>query len=346
MQGKLVVNPPIIGAKMHGLEIGSRGQVAFASRLEPAWHNLGTVFEGELTTSEMLRLAHLSNWNVRLELLERKGRVSKDMFEVIRTNPFDGLDDSLGIVAARYKVVQNEELFAFGDGILAGGGTWETAGSIKDGTQVFGSLRIGREVLVGDSDVTNMYLLVNTSHDGSLAVQASVTPVRVVCQNTLNFALRNGVKQTFKMRHTQTIEGRMAAAREALNITFAYADEFEREMNELFRTECTKNQFDELIKTIYGDRPAENVKGSQVKWDGKRDLLMGIFTDTGDGPKTTQSLAGTMAGALNALTERLDWYRMPRKGEVDNLFAAASGFDPVINAEKNKIRKAVLSLAA
>ncbi|AXH66751.1 hypothetical protein SEA_STARPLATINUM_272 [Streptomyces phage StarPlatinum] len=333
---------------MHGLEIGSRGQVAFASRLEPAWHQLGTVFDGELTTSEMLRLAHLSDWNVRLELLERKGRTKKSAFEVIRTNPFDGEADSLGIVAERYKVVQNEELFAFGDGILAGGGTWETAGSIKDGTQVFGSLRIGREVLVGDDDVTNMYLLVNTSHDGSLAVQASVTPVRVVCQNTLNFALRNGVKQSFKMRHTQTIEGRMAAAREALNITFAYADEFEREMNELFRVQCTKDKFDEMFAAIYGERPKENVKGSQVKWDNKRDLHMGIFTDTGDGPKTTQSLAGTMAGALNAFTEFKDWYRMPRKGEVDNLFAAASGFDPVTNTEKNKIRKVVLgySLAA
>ncbi|UMO76194.1 hypothetical protein SEA_TOMAS_258 [Streptomyces phage Tomas] len=330
---------------MHGLEIGTRGQVAFATRKDPAWHMLGTVFDGELTTSEMLDVSHLSNWGVYLEALARKGRTKKNMFEVMRTNPFDGELDSLGIVAERYKVVQNEELFAFGDGILAGGGTWETAGSIKDGTQVFGSLKIGREIKVGDDDVTNLYLLVNTSHDGSTAVQASVTPVRVVCQNTLNFALRNGVKQQFKMRHTQTIEGRMAAAREALNISFAYADEFEKEMNELFKVSCTKDQFDKIIGELYA-RPEKDVKGSMVKWETKRDLLMGIFTDTGDGPKTTQSLAGTMAGALNALTERIDWYRMPRKGEVDNLFIAASGFDPVVNAEKNKIRKAVLALAA
>jgi hypothetical protein len=73
---------------------------------------------------------------------------------------------------------------------------------------------------------------------------------------------------------------------------------------------------------------------------------MGIFTDTADGPKTTQSLTGTMAGALNALTERIDWYRMPRSGNVDNLFISASGFDPVVNAEKNRLRKLVLGLAA
>ena len=330
---------------MHGLEQGSKGQVAFASRNEPAWHQLGTVFSGELSTTEMLDLAHLSNWNVRLSPLTRQGRTSKNMFEVLRDNPFDGQTDALGIVAERYKVIQNEALFGFGDGILAGGGTWETAGSIKEGTQVFGSLRIGREVVIGDGDVTNMYLLVNTSHDGSTAVQASVTPVRVVCQNTLNFPLRNGVKQQFKMRHTQTVEGRMAQAREALKLTFAYADEFEREMNALFAVQCTKDKFDSIIEAAY-PKPEKDVKGSMVKWEGKRDTLMGIFTDTADGPKTTQSLTGTMAGALNALTERIDWYRMPRSGNVDNLFISASGFDPVVNAEKNRLRKLVLGLAA
>ncbi|QGH76512.1 hypothetical protein SEA_DAUBENSKI_246 [Streptomyces phage Daubenski] len=210
---------------------------------------------------------------------------------------------------------------------------------------VFGSLSISRDIVIGDNDVTKMYLLVNTSHDGSVAVQASITPVRVVCQNTLNFALRNGVKQQFKMRHTQTIEGRMAQAREALNITFAYADEFEREMTALAAAKCTKDQFDALIADLY-PRPEKDVKGSMVKWESKRDILMGIFTDTGEGPKTTQSLGGTMAGALNALTERIDWYRMPRGGNVDNLFIAASGFDPVVNVEKNRIRKAVLALAS
>lgn len=337
---------------MHGLEQGSKGQVAFATRNEPAWHNLGTVFDGELSTAEMLDLAHLSNWNVRLESVKDvMGLVSDsydfvtEPFMVVRTNPFTGRNDVLATVGERYKVVQNDELFGFGDGILAGGGTWETAGSIRDGRVVFGSLSISRDIVIGDDDVTKLYLLVNTSHDGSVAVQASITPVRVVCQNTLNFALRNGVKQQFKMRHTQTIEGRMAQAREALNITFAYADEFEREMTMLAATSCTKDKFDTLIQDLY-PKPEKDVKGSMVKWEGKRDLLMGIFTDTAPGPKTTQSLAGTMAGALNALTERIDWYRNPRGGNVDNLFIAASGFDPVVNAEKNRIRKAVLALAA
>jgi len=333
---------------MHGLEIGSKGQVAFATRAEPAWHNLGTVFDGDLTvtTREMLNLAHLSGWDVRLNPVPTEARDTREYFEVLRTNPFDGLADRLAIVGERYKVIQNEGLFDFGDEILAGGGQWESAGSIKDGRVVFGSLKIDRSVVLdpsGAADTTNLYLLVNTSHDGSVSVQASITPVRVVCQNTLNFAL-SGVKQSFKMRHTQTVHGKMLAAREALGLTFQYADAFQAEAEALFAASVTKDKFDKIIKAVYPE-PEKDVKGALKRWENKRDTLMGIFTGSNqDAPDTSIGVAGTGWGALNALTERIDWYRSPRGGNVNNLFAAASGFDPVVNAEKNKIKAAVKAL--
>jgi len=98
----------------------------------------------------------------------------------------------LGVVGERYHVLQNEDLFSFGDNILDGGGRWETAGSLKGGRVVFGSLALERETVLdpnGVADVVKTYLLINTSHDGSIAIQASITPVRVVCANTLNVAL-------------------------------------------------------------------------------------------------------------------------------------------------------------
>ncbi len=70
----------------------------------------------------------------------------------------------------------------------------------------------------GANDETKLYLIVWTSHDGSVAVQAAVTPVRVVCQNTLNLAMRNA-KQSFKIRHTQSVEGRIQVAQGNLNMT-------------------------------------------------------------------------------------------------------------------------------
>lgn len=329
----------------HALESGANGEVAFASLREPAWHGLGTVFESEVTTSEMLRLAHLDNWNVRLESVSNlvpDYNFVTDSFMVVRDNPFEsGQRDVLATVGQRYKVVQNDDLFAFGDNLLDGA-RWETAGSIKDGRVVFGSLALERETVLdpnGVADVVKSYLLVHTSHDGSTAVQASVTPTRVVCQNTLNMALR-GVKQTYKIRHTQTVDGKIAAAREALGLAHAYMDEFDILAQSMIQTEITKATFDKIVAAAY-PRPEKDAKGAVSKWANKVDQIEDIWTSD-----TTNMIATTAWGAYNAMTERLDWFRTGRGTRAaENAMAAASGFDPVTNAEKGRLLSIVRDLA-
>ena len=310
---------------------------SFVSLREPAWHGLGTVISEPVPTAEMLDLANLSHWNVRVEdMVMPDGYTTKNpAFMVVRDHPEDGHPDVLATVGGRYVPVQNEELFAFADNILREheDTRWETAGSIKDGRVVFGSLALDREIVLdpnGVADKVNTYLLVNTSHDGSVAVQASVTPVRVVCQNTLNAALR-GVKQSYKIRHTQTVDGRIAAAREALGLAYAYVDKFETEAKAMIQTEITKAQFNSILNLAY-PMPEKDSKGSMKKWETKVDLIEDIYV----GP-TNNMIAGTAWGAYNALTERLDWYRKSRGGNQENILAAASGFDPVTNTEKARL---------
>ena len=282
---------------------------SFASLRQPAWHGLGTILTDEVNTLEMLEAAHLDNWNVRCEEVILPGRSHRQHFATVRTNPFDGEADVLGVVGERYKVLQNEELFAFGDNILDGA-RWETAGSIKNGTVVFGSLALERETIIdknGVGDRVNSYLLVHTSHDGSLAIQASITPVRVVCQNTLNMAVGargKSAKQSFRIRHTQTVSGKII-------ITAAYP------------------------------KPEVDSKGSVTKWENKIDVLNDIYK----GP-TQVGIKGTAWGAYNAMTERLDWFRNPRGGNAENALAAASGFDPATNSEKNRLLSVVRELIA
>ena len=315
---------------------------SFASLREPAWHGLGTILDHEVSTSEMLEVAHLAGWNVRLEDIDLPGRSHKNYFAVTRTNPYDEGADVLGVVGERYKVLQNEDLFSFADNMLDGG-RWETAGSIKNGTVVFGSLALDREVVLDESgvgDKINTYLLVHTSHDGSLAVQASVTPVRVVCQNTLNAAL-SGVKQSYKIRHTQTVNGKVAAAREALGLANAYLDEFEKEAQTLIQKEITADTFFDIIKAAYPE-PDKDVKGSLTKWTNKVDTLWDIY----QGDTVAQAgIMNTAWGAYNTLTERLDWFRNPRGGNAEGVLAAASGFDAATNAEKNRLLKVVKAVA-
>jgi len=293
----------------HELET-QNGKTSFASFREPAWHGLGTVFTEEKTTTEMLSAANLNGWNVRLEDLETPTHLTSDKAYqyVLRTNPTDNSQtDILGVVGERYVPLQNEDLFSFGDHILDGGGRWETAGSIKGGRVVFGALALERETILdptGVADKVKTYLLINTSHDGSIAIQASITPVRVVCANTLNLALgsikkKNGIKQSFKIRHTQTASGKVAIARETLGMANKYMDEFDIMAKAMIEKEVTATgEFNGMI-------------------------------------------ANTAWGAFNGLTERLDWYRSARGGSNESILASASGFDPAINAEKNRLLKVV-----
>jgi phage/plasmid-like protein (TIGR03299 family) len=316
------------------------GDTSFASFREPAWHGLGTVFTDEVNTTQMLELASLNNWNVRLQdmVIPTELTSDKTYSYVVRDNPFTtGQTDVLGVVGERYRVLQNEELFAFGDNLLHGGGRWETAGSIKGGRQVFGSIALERETVLdpdGVSDVVKSYLLVNTSHDGSIAIQASVTPVRVVCANTLALALGQGkrkIKQTFKIRHTQTANGKVQAAREALGLATAYLDSFSIVANELFAAKITDQKFNDILLTAY-PKPDEASKAAFTRWTNKIDTLNDIYKG-----QTNFMIAGSAWGALNAMTERIDWYRNARGENTEAMLVAASGFEAATQAEKNRL---------
>ena len=321
---------------MHDLETNGT-EAAFASLREPAWHGLGTVFNEEVTTAQMLELAHLDNWNVRLEPVYVQGvpaeRFAVPSFAVVRTNPFDGEADVLSVVGQRYKVLQNEELFDFG-ATLGSGARWETAGSIKKGRVVFGSLALERETVLdpnGVADKVNTYMLLHTSHDGSVSVQASITPVRVVCANNLNFALRS-VKQSFKIRHTQTLDGKMAAAREALGLAERYMDDFDKAAQALFAVPVTDSQVEDIFATAYPKPDKDASKAAVTRWENKR-VAVGeiLFSDT------TYAVKDTAWGVLNALTENLDWNRGVRNDNPESKLTAASGLDSIANAERNRL---------
>lgn len=325
---------------MHDLETFG-DQAAFATLRQPAWHGLGTVFSEEVTTKEMLELAHLNGWDVRLEPVS-VGDVPNERFAtpalaVVRTNPFDFQKDVLAVVGKRYNVLQNEELFDFG-AALGSGARWETAGSIKNGRVVFGSLALEHETVIdptGVADKINTYMLLHTSHDGSVAVQASITPVRVVCANTLNFALR-GVKQSFKVRHTQTLEGKMFAAREALGLAERYMTDFDKEAQALFEAEVTAQQVEDIFATAYPKPEKGAAKAAVTRWENKR-VQVGevLFSDT------TAAVRDTAWGVLNALTENLDWNRGVRNDNPEPKLTAASGLDPIANAERNRLFRIV-----
>ena len=343
----------------HNLE-ERNGQVTFALRGAPAWHGLAERIFGEddnVTTAEMLDSALLSRWNVRLEniILPDGYTTDKDNYLVIRDNPFTtGEKNVLGVVGERYRTYQNEELLAFADNILSGdldgGGRWESAGSIKGGRVVFASLKLDNQIVLdpkGVNDKTDTYLLMTTSHDGSSAIQAMTTPVRVVCQNTLNVALSDKSRQSFKIRHTATASDRAEQARIALGLANSYLSEFNIMAQELFATEIDNKVFHNIVKTLYPEPADDAGKATLTKYETKIDIINGLYFDS----PTQDGIRGTAWGAYNALTERVDYFRQGRKVKgadgdgTRNQMASASGFDAQANAEKNKIFSVVRELS-
>lgn len=322
----------------HELEIVN-GQASFVSLREKAWHKLGTVLTDEFTLQEGMDIAKVSGWNVRQEpVVYPDGYSTKiQKFMMVRDNPETGNPDVLAINGKKYQEIQNEDAL---DWLGQLGLRIETIGSIKNGTQVFATAALDREVVLdptGVADVIKTYLVANTSHDGSLAISGMITPTRVVCANTQAIALGN-CSQRFTIRHTESAVSRIADARDGMLKLHGWMDAFEAEAKALIQTEITKAQFDEIVVRAF-PMPDKDAKGSMKKWETKQDLLQDLYT-----APTNIMIAGTAWGAYQTLTEHLDYFSNPRKDNTEAIAIKASGMDDIHNAKKNNLLTIVKSV--
>ena len=176
---------------------------------EKPWHGLGTMVEEAPTSADALRFAGL-DWLVRQEsVYNSRGGVIKGY----KANVRDTDNSVLGIVGDRYKVVQNADAFNFTDDLIGGEVRYETAGSLREGRQIWLLAKMPERNVAGDA--VEPYLCFTNSHDGSGGLKVCMTPIRVVCNNTLNLAL-GSAKRIWSLRHTENIHDRMEEARDCL----------------------------------------------------------------------------------------------------------------------------------
>ena len=327
----------------HDLEVHN-GVASFASLRKPAWHNLGQIAQEEMTTEEILKLANLNDWNVRGVgfdefLADTPVADSTGKQLIVRNRPGATEDDDkrfdvLGVVGGRYGIVQNEELFDFGEALLGEDARWETAGSIRKGTTVFGTLALELETVIdenGVADKVTNYLMLSTTHDGSGPMFAGITPVRVVCANTYNCAIGR-LSNTVKIRHTRNVQQRMAEAARVMEYSVKYTERFAETAKKLFETSVTDQQFEALVTNFYADQAESETKAGITRWEKKFDNIMDLWT----GP-TQNGIKGTMWGAFGALTEDAQWNRQVQAAKIENYFAAGAGFDNAANIQRQKM---------
>lgn len=266
---------------------------------EKPWHGLGTEVSDAPSSEDALRFAGL-DWLVRQEnVYNARGGIIKGF----KANVRDSDDSVLGVVGDRYKVVQNIDAFRFTDDLIGGDVRYETAGSLRNGKQIWLLAKMPERSIAGDA--VEPYLCFTNAHDGSSGVRVCMTPVRVVCNNTLNVALTTA-KRSWSMRHTENVHERLNEARDCL----FRADEYMGELAQYADLAANKTIHDAEIRDILdqlfplsesgSDREKANI--SKIK----DEFMVCYFAPD------IAKFRGTAWGAINAISD-LVTHSMPHR---------------------------------
>lgn len=233
-------------------------ETMFSVREKP-WHGLGTIVMEAPTSADALRLAGL-DWDVVQEPIYTK---ANEEVKGYKANVRDSDRRVLGVVSDRYKVVQNTDAFSFTDELLGKGVRYETAGSLQEGRKVWLLARLPREYIIAGERISP-YLVFSNTHDGSGSVKVAVTPVRVVCNNTLNLALSTA-DRSFSMVHTGKIQDKIQEAKDTLFMAEKYMDCLGSEFEQLRRQKVTDAQVKEYIELLLPmEKDATPIQGKNI----------------------------------------------------------------------------------
>jgi len=295
----------------HDLTINSDGNAEVGYIGPTPWHGLG-VYLGETgaTYGDFIYSTGL-DYNVVSEPVCDVLGETIPAHQVIRR---EDTGEIFKILSDRYEIVQNTEAWSFMDAVLgAGGANYHTAGSLRGGRVMWILAKRPGEAEIVPGDTMENYLLLTTSHDGSLALQMQTTPIRVVCGNTLTAALNRG-KDKVSFKHTSSVHKQITDAQTALiqgdetfrtvvNVSKALAD-----------TPINESSFDLFIESLLNPNPiptATNARANHHAKDQIASTMKELFM-VGRG-QTNPRVRGTAWAAYNAVTEYVDYYSTVQK---------------------------------
>ena len=305
----------------HNLNFNERtGRYSFFSVQEKAWHGLGQIVTDYPTSAEAIKHAGLDYEVIKsplytnasniidptesLEIRDNEVNVP-NYFANIRTDN----NAVLGVVGKEYHIVQNREAFSFFDAIVGGtdGILYETAGALGNGERIFITAKLPDYIRVGNGDdVTEKYIFLTTSHDGSGSITAAFTPVRIVCQNTLNASLRN-MSNVVRIRHTSGAKQRLENAHKVMGL----ANEFSNQLEDIFNNWAKVKVADNEVKKMIQFALCPNKETLQHLNAGNDDEISTVFKNTVEDAfayamtsdsQQMNTTKGTLFGAYNAVT--------------------------------------------
>ena len=280
------------------------GRTAMMYVGEVPWHGLGSQLAAPATARETIVAAGL-DYEVELtSMTTTEGIPVPHKRAVVRTDS----KDVLGVVGNTYVPVQNHQAFGFLDAVVADGGLrYHTAGALRKGERIWMLAKLPGSIRVrATDDISEKYLLLHNSHDGSSALRVFFTPIRVCCANTLAMADRNGKSEGIAIRHQGDLASKVRQARDVLGLAHRYFDDLAGQIDAMAAHQPTYAQVSAYFKSLVPD-PEE---GNKARAQNVRGELFRLYEE-GKG-QDMPGVRGTTWAALNAVTEYVDHLRPTR----------------------------------
>ena len=280
---------------------------------ETPWHGLGVELKTPPTAKEAIIAAGL-DWAVEKRPLFACDK-EKDGSPVIEVPTHEAIvrttdDRVLGVVGGSYVPVQNVEAFEFMDTLVTEGKmSYHVAGSLRQGQRIWILGKIGRTDIV-KNDPIDKYLLLYNCHDGSGALRALETVIRVVCANTARAALEGGKGEGFYFRHTTNVKNRIEQARKALGLAQMEFDKFVDFAKATAKLKMKAKDIEKFTNTLIPDNPELE---SNTRAENKRTELLELI-ETGTG-QDIPGVRGTGWAAYGGVVEYVNFKRSTRGAE-------------------------------
>lgn len=229
------------------------------------WHGLGTMVQEAPTSEDALHIAEL-DWRVEQTPVFTDEGIEIPGYKANRRNT-DG--SILGIVSDRYRIVQNTEAFEFTDAIVGetedGVVKYETAGSLCGGKRIWLLAKMPTKKVL-DDDV-EPYMFFSNSHDGTGSIKVGMTPVRIVCANTLAIAL-NTAKRQWSTKHVGDMQSKLEEAKLCLRMADSYMANLDVEADRLANAKLYREQIEEILDEMFpaDDNASERKKNNIVQF--------------------------------------------------------------------------------
>lgn len=320
----------------HNLNIVN-GKASMAYTGDKPWHELGTHVDHAMTAAEALEASNL-DWKVEKHPIFYRRPDTEEMVEVEGKNAIVRMDtyQALGVVGKRYHPLQNGEALSLFDAIVGEKlAVYHTIGALGKGEKIWLLAKLPGSVWITPEDNIDKYVMLTNSHDGSSAIQITVTPIRVVCQNTLNIALESTTDRMSKVRHTMNLGKGIEEIRDQLGMVNRYYRLFQEAGQFLVAKQATTNLIEEVFSNLglSKDKASESTRTKNIRNDILERFEKGMGNDL-------PTIKGSIWAFINGLSEHVDYGRGSDRGRTKSILFGSGlnmkqrAFDKVLELVK------------